>query len=115
VSAEERPRFGPFALQRRADEGGHAVTARGELDAATAPALGRALTEAVGAGGGPVLADLTGLTFVDSSGLGVLMKTANQLRRQRRAFTVRCVPGPVLRTIQATGLEAALDIERVPG
>jgi anti-sigma B factor antagonist len=49
------------------------VAPEGELDLATAPRLGAALVEAAGDGDRVVL-DLRRLTFVDSSGIGVILK-----------------------------------------
>ena len=46
----------------------------GELDLATAHRLGAALAAAGGHDGRRVVLDLRGLTFVDSSGIGVIVK-----------------------------------------
>jgi len=50
------------------------VAPSGELDLATAPALGTALASAVAEGATRVVLDLRELTFVDSSGIGVIIK-----------------------------------------
>jgi anti-anti-sigma factor len=50
------------------------VAPEGELDLATAHRLGAALVEAAGRGAQRVILDLRRLTFVDSSGIGVIVK-----------------------------------------
>ncbi len=56
---------------------------RGELDAATAPVLERAIAEVLDGQAvvDRLVVDLAGLGFIDSSGLNVLVATANRLRR----------------------------------
>jgi anti-anti-sigma factor len=50
----------------------------GELDMATVPIMNIAIVDAV-ARGGPISMDLTDLTFVDSSGVGAILKAAKDL------------------------------------
>jgi anti-anti-sigma factor len=50
----------------------------GELDLATVPIMEIAIAEAV-ARGGPISLDLTHLNFVDSTGVGALLKAASDL------------------------------------
>ncbi len=47
----------------------------GELDIASVPSLEAALNGSIGAGG-PITLDLSGLTFIDSSGVGAILKAA---------------------------------------
>lgn len=51
----------------------------GELDMATADDLSQ-LLRAAAADGGPVLLDLSGISFMDSSGLRVLLEAAELIR-----------------------------------
>jgi anti-sigma B factor antagonist len=50
------------------------VAPAGELDLGTARALGDALAAASAAGAPRILLDLRGLTFVDSSGIGTIVR-----------------------------------------
>ena len=50
----------------------------GELDMATVPIMSIAIVDAV-ARGGPLSLDLTDLTFLDSTGVGALLKAARDL------------------------------------
>jgi anti-anti-sigma factor len=63
------------------------VAPAGELDLATAHALGAALA-AAGASGTRVVLDLRRLTFVDSSGIGVIIKLKRHFAAEGVAFAV---------------------------
>ena len=66
------------------DRGDHAVvTAAGEIDAATADTLATAVTGALADGYPTVLADFAGVTFIDSTGLGVLVKSHRRAGARR--------------------------------
>lgn len=61
--------------------GGHAVVALcGELDLAEAPVVASHLIAAVAAFGPWIIVDLTGLEFICSCGLGVLVRVLNWTR-----------------------------------
>ena len=51
----------------------------GELDIASSPALAEELQGLVGSGKGPVILELADLTFLDSTGLRVLIDAAQKL------------------------------------
>jgi len=76
-----------FEIAVREGPEGTVVTPRGELDMATADELRAALDAAQG----PLTLDLSGLRFLDTSGLRLVLETAEQARRDRRELTV--VPG----------------------
>jgi anti-anti-sigma factor len=81
------------------DESGRVrLVAEGELDLATAPLLKAALDEQSGAQVS-VLLDLAGVTFMDSSGLKVLVKAAREARDNAWAFAVDPQVGAAVRTV----------------
>jgi anti-anti-sigma factor len=59
-----------------------------------------------------VTLDLSGVTFIDSVGLGVVIRFAGEL--EARGVVLRIVPGPpeVQRVFQAVGMADALPFER---
>ena len=80
------------------------VTVGGELDIATVPALERALIEQTRIGRTVVL-DLRELSFIDATGLGLLLRTNAHARRDGIEFAV--LPGPrVQRLLDLCGLTA---------
>ncbi|HET9249364.1 MAG TPA: STAS domain-containing protein [Actinomycetota bacterium] len=61
-----------------ATQGPPTVFVKGELDMATVLTLEGAIRDAV-PHGGPITLDLSGMTFIDSSGVQVILKAANAL------------------------------------
>jgi stage II sporulation protein AA (anti-sigma F factor antagonist) len=59
--------------------------------------------------------DLSGLTFIDSLGIGVVIRLASEL--ESRGIALRILPGPppVQRIFASAGLAQALPFESEPG
>lgn len=86
------------------------VILSGELDLATLPGA-TAQVEAAEAAGPPVLViDLSGLTFMDSSGVRLVLLADERARADGRRIAVRLGRGPALRVFQVLGLLQKLDI-----
>jgi anti-anti-sigma factor len=57
----------------------------------------------------PLVVDLSSVTFIDSSGLGALIRANKQMQRPRGPLAVVCVPGGrVSHLIHLTGLHQVL-------
>jgi anti-sigma B factor antagonist len=80
------------------------VTVRGEVDIATAPEFESALQGTLDDGPSSVVVDLDALTFIDSSGLRVLLAFANEARTRDAVLVLRNVPNHAQRVLDATGL-----------
>lgn len=80
------------------------VSARGEVDVATAPALREGLDEAVAADAGAVVVDLTGVTFIDSTGLGVLIGARKRCLDADLELRVVVTEPRILKVFEITGL-----------
>jgi anti-anti-sigma factor len=89
--------------------GGRRLTLRGELDLATAGRLEETLSEV----GTPVVLDLKGLTFMDSTGVRVLLEAAE--RAGERLRIIPPVDGDARVTIEETGIAALLPLVEDPG
>lgn len=79
------------------------VVVRGELDLATAPALDNALTDVIDRGARSLVLDVADLTFMDASGLRVLITASNRVGPDGGTLILRAVPKPVLRVLELTG------------
>jgi anti-sigma B factor antagonist len=89
-------------------QGGRRITLRGELDLGTTGRLEAALVEA----GRPVVLDLSRLSFMDSTGVRVLLEAA-----ERAGDGLRIVPpagGDARVTIEETGIGALLPLAADP-
>ncbi len=99
-----------FAIRsRELDRGTTALIVQGELDLATAPQLKWALTDVIDAGVGQIVLDLSPVTFIDSTALGVLVGARRSLASGSRLAIV-CANADVLRIFELTGLDATFSI-----
>lgn len=106
---DEKPTPNPFALESEEYEGVHVVAVRGELDLHTAPQLEERL-EGLDAN---LLLDLSGCEFIDSTGIGLIVRTWQRLDAEPDgdggSRLALCGPGDqVRRLLQITGLESSL-------
>jgi anti-sigma B factor antagonist len=85
------------------------VTVRGEVDLATSPELESIVQQAFAVGPQSVLLDLGGLTFIDSSGLRVLVALSNDARAREAKLVLRNVPRHAERVLHLTGLAEWFD------
>jgi anti-anti-sigma factor len=84
------------------------VAPSGELDLATAPALGTALASAAADGATRVVLDLRELTFVDSSGIGIIIKFQRYFGVEGIGFGVVRGDEPVQRAFDIAGVAPLL-------
>jgi anti-sigma B factor antagonist len=87
------------------------VSATGELDMASAPRLRDALFDAVADHDGDVVVDLAGVTFMDSTGLGVLATAYKRLGREGRRLVIKSPTRNVRRVLEVCRLDEVLAIE----
>jgi anti-sigma B factor antagonist len=100
-----------FDLEDEAvDERTHVVAPCGEVDALTAPQLGRRLLGLAEEGKVHVVVDLSRVTFLDSTGIGVLVNALRQLRKRKGALVLVCPTERILRPFQISGLVGHLRI-----
>lgn len=93
-----------------ADHGGHAVVALcGELDLADAPAVASQLMRAA-AVCRPIIVDLTGLTFIDCCGLGILERVRQWTRDRGGDLSLAAPQHRVREVLRVTGLTDVFSI-----
>jgi len=104
--------MGPGEISIDRAEGGVAViTFSGEHDLNTVPELRQRLAEAV-EDGGPVVVDLSGAAFIDSSIIGAVLDARRDAREKGRGFAVALSDGaqPVTRVLEVTNLTTTLPV-----
>jgi anti-sigma B factor antagonist len=92
------------SVERRLAGGWMVVTAVGEFDLLTAPRLHSVLIEAAVSAPAGIVVDLSGVTFIDSSALGVLVGAFNAARGAERVIRFVRPDARVMRLFEITGL-----------
>jgi anti-anti-sigma factor len=97
-------------------DGESVITLSGELDMATAPDLVAVLDSEVerGLGSGDLLLDLAGLSFIDSSGIAVLVTGQQALIQQERRLSIRGARPHAMKVFEIAGLMELLNVATEP-
>lgn len=101
----------PFASARGAlRDGVGLVELEGEVDLATAPAFKADIERLLEDGYVNVVVDLTKVTFIDSTALGVLIGSVRRLREQEGQLVLVASGFAVMRPLTLTGLDRVFTI-----
>ncbi len=96
------------------EDGSAVLSLRGELDLATAPQLGAALRRFVRPGR-TVRVDLSGLVFMDSTGMRSILEANRDAQRDSWTLQLGRAPEPVQRVFSMSGVERLLPFETEKG
>jgi anti-anti-sigma factor len=91
------------------------VTLAGDLTAATIPDLQPALRKALNQGASEMVFDLSNAVMLDSSGIGLLIATANSVTRRGGKVRVTNVSDDIFRLLQMMRLVDRLNATSRPG
>ena len=94
-----------FHIEHDPLDNAHLVTAEGELDVAAAPQLSAILTMGAASSQSVVVLDMGGATFIDSTALGVVIRSADQLTGAGKRLFIVAPEGPVSRLLELTNLK----------
>lgn len=92
----------------------HVVALAGEIDIASGPAFEAGVEQAVSAGPGPVLIDMGGVEFMDSTGLRVLIGAFQGLRREDRRLAVCARAFPVIDVLRVSAIDKLIGVHPTP-
>jgi anti-sigma B factor antagonist len=98
-----------FAVEARIEGDLRIVAARGELDLQEAPGFAAVLLPEVEAGS-HVIVDLSGLSFIDSSGLAVIVRASTQAREVGARVELVASTERVLKVLRITGLDSLIPL-----
>ena len=96
--------------QARITWGERVVTVGGEIDVYTAPLVREKLDEQITAGRTDIVVDLTDVTFLDSTGLGVLVGRLKLTRTMGGSMRIVGTDDRVLKVFSITGLDKVFEM-----
>ena len=99
----------PLQIFEKTANGRRVITLRGELDLSNAAQLEQRF-----AGNTDTILDLCQLSFIDSTGITLLISTAQRAQSDAWEFTVRNPQAAVLRVLKLVGLDRHLGLESQP-
>jgi anti-sigma B factor antagonist len=82
----------------------------GEVDLYTCPELKQKLLRVIDEGATVVVVDLTETTFIDSTGLGVLLRGVERLNTEGGHLGVVCIDPNMTKIFEVTGLNRVFSI-----
>lgn len=102
-----------FGVEEEAVDGAHVIAVRGELDLHTAPQLEQQVEPAIASGAGTLVLDLSGCEFIDSTGIGLIVRAWQQLDSDADGngvarFALCGLSDQVRRLLKITGLESSI-------
>ncbi len=97
-------------LDEPVDDTTHVVAPYGEIDALTAPRLGRRLLDLAEEGKRKLVVDLSEVTFMDSTGISVILNSVRHLATRHGSLVLVCPTQRILRPFEITGLASRLHI-----
>ncbi|MDX6690758.1 MAG: anti-sigma factor antagonist [Solirubrobacteraceae bacterium] len=86
----------------------HVISLFGELDVATAGEVRGELERAEASDAASIVLDLSGLTFMDSTGIRLLIEARDRSRSDRNRLTLLRGPASVQRVLQIAGVDDVL-------
>jgi anti-sigma B factor antagonist len=98
-------------IQREPDAQGIIVALTGELDLASAPELDRELQALDGATPGRLLIDLSGLDFMDSTGIALLIRAQRSADANGYRLSLRRGPAQIEKLFEVTRLVDHFEFE----
>ena len=99
-----------FELDEESPDGAHVINVRGEIHVTTAPAFSKRLWAAIESGETAIVLDLSGVEFIDSTGLSVLLNGLRRVHQVHGKMALVCANPTVLRSFHITKLDSTFDI-----
>jgi anti-sigma B factor antagonist len=94
------------------DAHSHVIEVAGQIDLYTAPEFRQRTHDAIGHGTTRVIVDLSGVSFMDSTGLSVVVSALKRLRGAGGALALVVTDYDIERLLEITGLDGMVTIYR---
>ncbi len=111
LAHSEAPIPGQLVIDSRTEGDTIVVALHGELDLTSAPAFERELQEAAGSKPTRIVIDLSGLDFMDSTGLRALLQARERANEDGHQLSLRRGPHQVQRVLELTKTEEVFTFE----
>lgn len=99
-----------FQVEEREGSSPRVVAVSGEIDVATAPQLRECLHRVIARGESTIVIDLLGVTFLDSTALGVLVGALKRCRELGGELQLVVADPRILKIFEITGLTGVFTI-----
>jgi anti-anti-sigma factor len=100
----------PLTVDARVEPDCTLLTVVGEIDISTSPDLSAAIEPHVGRTGAPLVVDLRGVSFMESTGLRVLLALERERARRGGPLAIVCPPGPARLICEVAAIEGQLSL-----
>jgi anti-anti-sigma factor len=108
LRASELIELGALTMTSEREDVIHVISLFGELDVATAGEVRGELERAEASDAASIVLDLSGLTFMDSTGIRLLIEARDRSRSDRNRLTLLRGPASVQRVLQIAGVDDVL-------
>ena len=99
-----------FEMTRTHQPGVSVLQARGEIDVASAPEFHASRAQLIGEGPEILIVDMSEVSFIDSTGLGVLVSAEKESRGAGHELRLVVTQPPITRLLALTGLDEVFTV-----
>ena len=111
VAGPQDPMPGQLVIDSRREGDSLVLALRGELDLTSAPVFDRELEQVALSNPGRLVIDLSGLSFMDSTGLRALLQAREQASANQQELALRRGPRQVQRVLELTKTDEVFTFE----
>ena len=111
LRAERIIELGQLTVRSNRDGDAHTISLTGEMDLSNAGEVERELLHAEATDAATIVIDLGGLTFMDSTGIRLLIAADNRSRADSCRLRLTRPPAPVLRVLCIAGVDTLLPFD----
>lgn len=100
----------PFSIQTDETDGALVIRLTGEIDVASAPAVRETILKSLNTWTGPLVIDMAGVDFIDSTGLSALLAGYQRARQLERPYSVAALRAQATKLFEITALTKLIPI-----
>ncbi|MCD4751275.1 MAG: STAS domain-containing protein [Thermoanaerobaculales bacterium] len=97
-------------IERKVSSDETVISVAGDVDLYTSPELRKAVLEAVPGAAGRVAVDLSGVNYIDSSGIATLVEGLRSAHKHDKAFVLVTPSPPVMQVLELSKLDNVFEV-----